>query len=165
MPPVFESWLPTVAAWGTIGVFLDFYIGTVNQKRLRDWMETWWLRISLVQWGNLGREEALFAVHIMDRRFDKCFFSVKRLVVVTSSVLGVIIFLNILIMFNQGKLFPWYFVFQPLSLLWFIMIVFGLSASFSITRFVAVAVARILSRFLFSIFLVSPSFLSFNICY
>ena len=74
------SWgsvLTIVAAFGVVGAFIDFYIGKPGQQRVRSWLETWWLRLSYVRWGNLGREEALFAVQVMDRLFGRRLFSVK----------------------------------------------------------------------------------------
>ena len=72
-----SSWgkaLAIVAAFGVVGAFIDFYIGKPGQRRVRDWLETWWLRLSYVCWGNIGQEEALFAVQVMDRLFGKRFF-------------------------------------------------------------------------------------------
>ena len=28
----------------------DFWIGKKGEKRVRDWLETWWLRLSYVRW-------------------------------------------------------------------------------------------------------------------
>src|SRR5215813_11011214 len=80
-----EFWgsaLTTVAACGGVGVFLDFWIGKVGQQRVKGWLETWWLRLSYVRWTNFGREEALFAVQVMDRLFGRHLFSTQRMIVV-----------------------------------------------------------------------------------
>jgi hypothetical protein len=69
----------TIAACVGVGAFIDFYIGKSGQKHLRDWLETWWLRFSYVNARNFGREEALFAVSVMDRLFGRRFFSLRRL--------------------------------------------------------------------------------------
>jgi hypothetical protein len=80
-----ESALTTVVACGGAGAFIDFYIGRAGQRRIRDWLETWWLRLSYVKWSNFGREEALFAVQVMDRLFGRRFLSVRRLIAVVAS--------------------------------------------------------------------------------
>jgi len=52
---------------------VDFYIGKPGQRRVKDRLEMWWLRLSDVRWGNFGRGEALFAVQVMDRIFGSEF--------------------------------------------------------------------------------------------
>jgi hypothetical protein len=64
-----ESALATIAACGGAGAFIDFWIGKGGEKRVRDWLETWWLRFSYVNVRNFGREEALFAVTVLNRLF------------------------------------------------------------------------------------------------
>ena len=60
---------------GAVGAFIDFYIGKPGQRRVRDRLEMWWLRLSDVRWGNFGRGEALFAVQVMDRIFSRRIFA------------------------------------------------------------------------------------------
>jgi hypothetical protein len=57
----FENFMLIVGACAGVGKFLDFWIGKAGQQRLKDRLETWWLRVSYVRWDNLGREEALFS--------------------------------------------------------------------------------------------------------
>ena len=104
---ILSSWgkaLAIVVAFGVVGAFIDFYIGKPGQQRVRDRLETWWLRFSYVRWGNFGREEALFAVQVMDRLFGRRLLSVQRIIaviVITFGSLGVT-----LASFNSnGKLF------------------------------------------------------------
>jgi len=54
---------------------VDFYIGKPGQRRVRDRLEMWWLRLSDVRWGNFGRGEALCAVQVMDRIFGRRIFA------------------------------------------------------------------------------------------
>jgi len=68
-----DAWW-TVAGVTTIGAFIDFYIGKAGQRRVSDWLETWWLRLSYLRWGNFGREEARFAVQVIDRVFGRRIF-------------------------------------------------------------------------------------------
>jgi hypothetical protein len=62
--PSWGNALATIAACGGVGAFIDFYIGKRGQQRVRDWLETWWIRLSYVRWGNFGRQEALFAMQV-----------------------------------------------------------------------------------------------------
>ena len=65
-----SSWgaaLTTIAACGGAGALIDFWIRKSGQQRVRGWLETWWLRLSYVRWGNFGREEALFAAQVMPK--------------------------------------------------------------------------------------------------
>jgi hypothetical protein len=75
-----EGALSTVAACGGAGAFIDFWIGKRGEKRVRDWFETWWLRFSYITMKSFGREEALYAVGILDRLFGRRLFSSRRLV-------------------------------------------------------------------------------------
>ncbi len=138
--------MTTVAACGGAGAFIDFYIGKVGQRRVRDWLETWWLKLSYVRWGNLGREEALFAVQVMDRLFGRRFFSARRiiLVVLIISVCGIL--LLTLIMIAHTTLYPAHHFFTVVNCGWLVLIIFSLNASFSITRFAATFVAWLLTK-------------------
>jgi hypothetical protein len=73
-----EHALSTVAACGGIGWLLDVWIGRSGQHRVRGWLETWWLRFSYVRLRQFGREEALFAVQVIDRLFGQRLFSIRR---------------------------------------------------------------------------------------
>jgi hypothetical protein len=78
MPSLSEiAW--TIAGCAGVGAFIDFYIGKRGQRCVRDWLETWWLRFSYVTGRNFGREEARFAVTVMDRVLGRRFFSLRRL--------------------------------------------------------------------------------------
>jgi hypothetical protein len=83
-----ESTLTTIAACGGVGAFVDFWIGKGGEKRVRDWLETWWLRFSYVNVRNFGREEANFAVTVLNRLFGREPFSQRHLIatVVTLTV-------------------------------------------------------------------------------
>ena len=73
-PGSWGSALTTVVACGDAGAFIDFWIGRTGEQRVRGWLE-YWIKLSYVRWGNFGREEALFAVRVMDRLFGRggCF--------------------------------------------------------------------------------------------
>jgi hypothetical protein len=137
----------TVAAWGAVAAFvgraIDFYIGKLGQQRVRSWLETWWLRLSYVRWGNLGREEALFAVQVMDRLFGRRLISVKRLIGVVGAATFVWGCLAIsLLIFGYG--FPYRVNIDfPILVIFFLC---AFAASFSVTRIASVIVARALTK-------------------
>ena len=105
-----ESWanaLTTVAACGGVGAFIDFYIGKRGQQRVKGWLETWWLRLSYVRWGNFGREEALFAVRAIDRLFGRRLFSFRR--ITAALVIAIGSFCIILTLFKlKSKALLWH---------------------------------------------------------
>jgi hypothetical protein len=71
--------LTTLAACTGVGAFVDFYIGKDGQKRVKDWLETWWYRLSDIPVRAVGREEALNALRVIDYLFGPKLFSWKRL--------------------------------------------------------------------------------------
>lgn len=108
------SWFSVVGSGVALGCLIDFWIGPSGQKRLKDRMETWWFKLSDMRWHDLGREEALFAVNVMDRLFGRRLFSAQRLIVVVSCTClfsGLII---TLIFLGHVATFPWR-AFFPLS--------------------------------------------------
>jgi hypothetical protein len=77
-----QGMVATIAASGGAGAFIDFWIGKAGQAKVRGWLETWWIRFSYVNSGNSGREEALFAVSVLDRVYGSRPFSRRRLLFV-----------------------------------------------------------------------------------
>lgn len=75
--------LSVVAIFGGVGAIMDFWIGREGQKRVRNRIEDWWLRMSYINLRSFGREESLFAVEVIDRLFGRKFFSERRLVSVS----------------------------------------------------------------------------------
>jgi hypothetical protein len=61
--------IATIVAFGGMGALIDFWIGKAGQKRVRDWLETWWFRLSYVRKSNFGRHEAAIAAAVMGRLF------------------------------------------------------------------------------------------------
>jgi hypothetical protein len=75
-------WLWSIAGVAGLGAFIDFLIGRAGQKRVKGWLETWWIKFDDVHRNNFGREEALYAVHLIDYWFGDRFFCVRRLIAV-----------------------------------------------------------------------------------
>jgi hypothetical protein len=147
-----SSWgkaLAIVAAFGVVGAFIDFYIGKPGERRVRDWLETWWLRLSYVHWGNIGREEALLAVQVIDRLFGERFFSWKRIGVVIFVTLACAALILTAILVKHTGLAGYQYMWAHLlvdSMVWVIVILFTLNASLSIMRLAAKIVAVLLAR-------------------
>jgi hypothetical protein len=91
-----EHALATIAAFGGMGWLLDKWIGKTRQARMKDKLETWWLKLSYVRLGNFGQEEALFAVRAMDFLFGKRVLSIKRALVVLTLLMGFMLWAIIL---------------------------------------------------------------------
>ena len=69
----------TIATCTGAGAFVDFYIGKSGQKRVKDWLEIWWYRLSDIPVRAVGQEEALNALRVIDYLFGPKLFSWKRL--------------------------------------------------------------------------------------
>jgi hypothetical protein len=151
-----EAWW-VVPAWGTIGIVIDFLLGKSGQQSVKDWLETWWFRLSDVKWGNFGRKEALFALQKMDRWFGRRFFSVRRLLVVVISTFSAVCFMIFSLVFTYTPHPIWNYLdwsvdvlwplgnrFQRSDFLFFILTLISLAFSFSVTRIASATVARLL---------------------
>jgi hypothetical protein len=97
------SALSTVAACGGVGAFIDFLMSKSDQKRLRDWLETWWLRFSYVDARSFGREEALYALAVIDRVLGRKFLSYRRLLSTTLIGVAVGIVVVMLALFSDSQ--------------------------------------------------------------
>jgi hypothetical protein len=135
-----KDMLAVVACCG-IGAFIDFYIGKSGQRRVKDWLETWWLKSSYVRWGALGRDEALFAVLIFHLLLGNRLFSARRMIAV-SMALG---FGTIAIAYRLGEFYDLYqLLLSPYVLISFIFLFILTTLSFSITIFMSAKVAALL---------------------
>jgi hypothetical protein len=145
-----SSWgaaLTSVAACGGAGALIDFWIGKRGQQRVKDWMETWWLRLSDVRWDNVGREEARFAVRVMDRLFGRRLFSVHRLLAVSLAAIvtsgGIMITLFII------GIVEWYMpkqLFSTANVIWLAYILLSFAMSLSLMRFASATVAQLITK-------------------
>jgi hypothetical protein len=145
--PSWGNALTTVAACGVVGAFIDFYIGKRGQQRVKGWLETWWLRLSDVRQGNFGREEALFAVQILDGLFGRRLFSVRRITAIAVITSGSLCVMLALFRLKQIPFYGFWSNFIRLHILLnFILIVLSVGASLSITRFAASRVAYIITK-------------------
>jgi hypothetical protein len=145
-----EPWLTvaakdmfTVVACAGIGAFIDFYIGKSGQRRVKDCLETWWLKFSDVRWGALGREEALFAVQILNLLFGDRLFSARRMIVVSVWVfLGS---LTIITVYRLGELYDLHLLSPYVWIAYFFLFCLA-TLSVSITTFASAKVAILLTK-------------------
>lgn len=70
--------LATIGIFSLIGAFVDFVLGKTGEAALRKKLESWWLRLSYINWRNFGVAEALVAAEVMENIFGRM-FSVRRL--------------------------------------------------------------------------------------
>lgn len=73
-----QAWVSILIACASAGAFIDFVIGKKGQKRAREILETWWIRLDDVKVRTFGSEESLVAAAILRWCFGP-FFSVRRL--------------------------------------------------------------------------------------
>jgi hypothetical protein len=93
-----QSWahiLTTIAACSAAGAFVDFYIGKDGQRRVKGWLETWWLKFSYVRWDTVGRDESRFAITVMDQLFGRRLFSTKRWIVVAAATIAAAMYIAV----------------------------------------------------------------------
>jgi hypothetical protein len=140
-----------------VGAFIDFYLGPAGRLRAKDWLLKWWVKIDDVRWAYFGREEAIFAVQVMDRLFGHRFFSARRVIIVliaTSLVMCFMVFSFVLIYTPRPI---WNYLgwsaavfwslgnrFKRSDFLFFILTLISLAFSFSVTRIASATVARVL---------------------
>ena len=131
-----------LAAWGGAGVFIDFCIGERGQVRVRGWFETWWIKFSYVKWGNLAREEARFAVRLIDRLCGSRIFSFRRFISTFILALFAIVIVALLFMLRGYTLdaFKTNIYEDEVPLFALLVTIFTIPISFSITRIIAVNV-------------------------
>jgi hypothetical protein len=97
METLLPHWLWPIAGVTGLGVLTDFLLGRAGQKRVKGWLETWWIKFDDVHRNNFGREEALYAVHLIDHYFGRKFFCLHRsgtttIILWVSSVSGYLFF-------------------------------------------------------------------------
>jgi hypothetical protein len=159
------GWLLTIAVFSAFGRVIDFLIGRVGQERAKGFLETWWIKFDDVRWNNFGRKEALFAVTLLDRWFGRRFVSPRRWLSILILFVLLIVSGQLLAICQSQKglrlplvIVPTEFAIAPLSAI-------GLAVSLSLTRLIAVIVARLCddgsrrNLIIFTIFLIITYFL------
>src|SRR5258707_997888 len=61
-----------------LGAFIDFLLGKPGQKKEREWLEDWWLRLNEERFSNFGVKKANWFVGILDRYCGRSLFNGKR---------------------------------------------------------------------------------------
>jgi len=87
-----SNFLWPIVALGGLGAFIDFVIGKRGQERARNFLIGWWVKFDDVKWNNFGRQEALYAVDVMDCCFGKTIWSLRR---VNAAILVGLFFLSV----------------------------------------------------------------------
>ena len=73
-----EAALKAIGGATAIGGLIDLGMYKADKEKLKDWLETWWLRFTDVKWSNFGRKEAELAIQILDRWAGARLWSWKR---------------------------------------------------------------------------------------
>jgi hypothetical protein len=141
MAGTWQGALASIAAFGFVGALIDFFLSKSDQRRLKGWLETWWIKLSYVRWGNFGREEALFAVQMMDRGFGRKIYSIRRILSLIVIIVTAIIFRLAPLLVREDSFSRISFEYDFDTILLLITSIIFL-ISISITRFSAVIVAK-----------------------
>lgn len=83
MPEYASEFLWILATFSGLGAAVDFLIGPNKRTKVRDFMETWWIKFDDVDWKDLGQREVEFAVSIIDRWCGRSLFTLRRFLFVT----------------------------------------------------------------------------------
>jgi hypothetical protein len=70
-----------VGVFTALGGFIDFMMSQREKKKLRGWLETWWLKFADMPWRQLGRAEAASAIAIWDMIVGDRLFSFRRIAI------------------------------------------------------------------------------------
>lgn len=149
-----DKWLTAASALGglaAIGGLLDLAMYKAEKDRLKARLEDWWLRFTDVKWSNFGRREAELAVCILDRWAGPLLWSWKRWRFAARVSLAVALLTGIWVTlralwsgvdldFTRGM----DSAASLLALILFVSSIFvAFALSLSVTRYVAVLVARV----------------------
>ena len=128
-----------------MGAFIDFWLGKRGEERFRGWLETWWLRLSYVRWGTLGRDEALFAVQVIERLFGRRLLSIRRFASTAAIIFSSFCLVAVHYVI-EGLPIPWDIMGELNNLLWLVLLFLFTSVSLSITHFAAVQAGKFLNK-------------------
>lgn len=128
---------------GTVGKFIDFYIGKPGQEKVKDWLLRGWTKFDDMKLGNFSEKEALYFIGLQDRLFGAKLFSWRRML----SVLGLIclLFLSALAVGIHQALDTreWVTVSQSPFIGLFVISVGAFALSISVSRFISINVLRL----------------------
>ena len=136
--------LLTIAAFGGVGAFIDFWISKERKQKIRTKLEDWWLIFSDVKVKTFSYKEARYAVTVMDWLFGERLLSFRRargvaLVSVLAALFPLVTIIRIESRFGrivQGLTTP-----DTLAIAISLVMI---ALSISITRFFAVSAVKIL---------------------
>jgi hypothetical protein len=135
------GWLWPIATFAGVGAFIDFLIGRGGADRVRDFLETWWIKFDDVRWNNFGQKEAMFAIDLIDRWCGRQLWSWRRWIFVLIFFVISIPLGHLIALFQSDFHAP--FMFLPIDYPLVLFSALSLGASVSLTRLIAVMVARL----------------------
>lgn len=90
-----ETIVSTIAVAGAVGAFVDFYIGSQGQKKIREALATLWLKLGYMTVHDVARHESMFAKAALVRIFGPRMFSRRRFGALALVVFAVICYAQI----------------------------------------------------------------------
>lgn len=129
------EWLWPIAVMATVGGFIDFLLGKAGRARLISALEGWWVRFDDVTRHNFGKQEASFAIGVLDRWFGRRFFSIRRVLVCAAIVLGWRLWFTVRATGEYG--IAAISLYKNPDLVFYVISFLGLSVSISISRRIA----------------------------
>jgi hypothetical protein len=139
--------LGLIAGMGTIGKFIDWYIGKPGQAKVKDRLLQGWDKFTDMHWFNFSEVEARYVVAFMDRFVGEKFFSWKRLLI--AAAVPVLAATIVVVAYTIKRPHCFYLdeeFFLPTEAAIFSIQVIGLMASFSFSRWLSMLVISIARR-------------------
>ena len=133
-----------IAVGAAIGRVIDWYIGNSGRRRFGDLMMNWGAQLENMEWAYFARDEALFAVRVMDRLFGRRLLSVRRMLVLAAATFVVSGFMIVTLKLTHIGSFDWFAFLGRSHLLLLVIVILAFAVSFSVTRLVYLVVARLL---------------------
>jgi hypothetical protein len=88
--------LAKIGVFAAIGKFIDLCLSDETDKRLRGYLETYWLKLSFMSFTALGRTELQSALALSDQFLGKSLFSLRRLLASATLLFGCLLFAFVL---------------------------------------------------------------------
>jgi hypothetical protein len=67
-----------LALLGSLGVAIDFLLGTTRQEAIKDWLLARWVKFEDMKWSNFSKREAELFIAVSDKIFGDRFWSARR---------------------------------------------------------------------------------------
>jgi hypothetical protein len=135
--------LGLMAGMGTVGKFLDFYIGKSGREKVRDWLTGQWIKFDDARWRNFSEVEAQYVVFLIDRILGAKLLSLKRLLATSCVVLGSALIVVTLSLINGVPCRPEFVrIDTRVAITALLLIAILVATSFSVSRWLSLMALR-----------------------